>query len=99
MVSTTFPSISNSTPLPVDPTRLLLGRSLSTCTVKPPKVITIEEDHQRRPASICIDTRSLSSIDDHEEEELMGDFLRGLSKMDGDIVGGRSGSFRTYRRV
>lgn len=141
MVSTTFPSISNSTPLPVDlvnheqqqqqqqqrPTNTTisvpslnavindtpkLGRSLSTSTVvkkkltpQPPKVINIRDrisfDGMRRPASICIDTRSLHSIEDggEESEELMGDFLRGLSKLDGDVVGERSGSIKSFRRL
>ncbi|KAI9256286.1 hypothetical protein EDC94DRAFT_523097 [Helicostylum pulchrum] len=102
MVTTTFPSISNSTPLP-------LGRSLSTSTVikkklaQPPKVINIRDrisfDGIRRPASICIDTRSLHSIEDGKEdsEELMGDFLRGLSKIDGNVVGERTGSIKTFR--
>lgn len=130
MVSTTFPSISNSTPLPIDlvdheqqqPISLSslnavndapkLGRSLSTSTVvkkklspQPPKVITIRDrisfDGMRRPASICIDTRSLHSIEDggEESEELMGDFLRGLSKLDGNVVGERSGSIKSFRRL
>jgi hypothetical protein len=117
MVSTTFPSISNSTPLPMDiiePTTSSsneipkLGRSLSASTVVknklPPKVINIRDrisfDGIKRPASICIDTRSLHSIEDGEEEseELMGDFLRGLSKLDGNVVGERTGSFKTFRR-
>ncbi|GAA5806238.1 hypothetical protein HPULCUR_011769 [Helicostylum pulchrum] len=130
MVTTTFPSISNSTPLPVDllpdtdlppittsSTHALpsvidipkLGRSLSTSTVikkklaQPPKVINIRDrisfDGIRRPASICIDTRSLHSIEDGKEdsEELMGDFLRGLSKIDGNVVGERTGSIKTFR--
>lgn len=116
MVSTTFPSLSNSTPLPpidiIPPDSLLpkLGRSLSASTVvrpntkssqQPPKVINIRDrvvmldgHHQQRPASICLDTRSLHSIEDTEKEseELMGDFLLGLSKIDGDVVG--SGTFR-----
>lgn len=131
MVTTTFPSISNSTPLPVDvlphdrdPPMTTssaltnsvidipkLGRSLSTSTVikkklsQPPKVINIRDrisfDGVRRPASICIDTRSLHSIEDggEESEELMGDFLRGLSKLDGNVVGERTGSIKTFRRL
>lgn len=139
MVSTTFPSISNSTPLPVDLVNHeqqqqeqqqrpiisvpslnavindtpKLGRSLSTSTVvknkkltpQPPKVINIRDrisfEGMRRPASICIDTRSLHSIEDggEESEELMGDFLRGLSKLDGDVVGERSGSIKSFRRL
>lgn len=133
MVTTTFPSISNSTPLPVDvlphhhcdsppittssaltnPVIDIprLGRSLSTSTVikkklsQPPKVINIRDrisfDGIRRPASICIDTRSLHSIEDggEESEELMGDFLRGLSKLDGNVVGERTGSIKTFRRL
>lgn len=129
MVTTTFPSISNSTPLPVDvlphpidlpiPSSALtnsvidipkLGRSLSTSTVikkklsQPPKVINIRGrisfDGVQRPASICIDTRSLHSIEDggEESEELMGDFLRGLSKLDGNVVGERTGSIKTFKR-
>ncbi|CEP14097.1 hypothetical protein [Parasitella parasitica] len=170
MVSATFPSLSNSTPLPLDalpsshyhhhlqtsspplqpassPLRLQqyhsqdqqqqeqqhpqyhhhlpsvpsissvadlpkLGRSLSASTVvrkkmfqQPPKVITIRDrisfDSIQRPASICLDTRSLHSIEDggEESEELMGDFLLGLSKLDGDVVGGRTGSFKTFKRM
>ncbi|KAL7327505.1 hypothetical protein PS15p_205925 [Mucor circinelloides] len=165
MVSTTFPSLSNSTPLPMDalpssssyqhhpssspslPTSPLtsqqleqqtpqhyhhqhhhlpsvpsissvadipkLGRSLSASTVvrkrisqQPPKVINIRDrisfDSNQRPASICLDTRSLHSIEDggEESEELMGDFLLGLSKLDGNVVGGRTGSFKTsFRRL
>ncbi|KAL9548606.1 hypothetical protein MBANPS3_005601 [Mucor bainieri] len=173
MVSTTFPSLSNSTPLPMDalplsssyqqhhpssspslPTSQLtsqqqqqqqqqqpphnipqhyhqhhhlpsvpsisavadipkLGRSLSASTVvrkrisqQPPKVINIRDrisfDSNQRPASICLDTRSLHSIEDggEESEELMGDFLLGLSKLDGNVVGGRTGSFKTsFRRL
>ncbi|KAF1796745.1 hypothetical protein FB192DRAFT_1291785 [Mucor lusitanicus] len=107
MVSTTFPSLSNSTPLPMD-------ASLSASTVvrkrisqQPPKVINIRDrvsfDNNQRPASICLDTRSLHSIEDggEESEELMGDFLLGLSKLDGNVVGGRTGSFKTssFRRL
>lgn len=169
MVSTTFPSLSNSTPLPMDalplsssyqqhpssspslPTSPLtsqqqqqhqqhqhtpqhyhqhhhlpsvpsissvadipkLGRSLSASTVvrkrisqQAPKVINIRDrisfDSNQRPASICLDTRSLHSIEDggEESEELMGDFLLGLSKLDGNVVGGRTGSFKTsFRRL
>lgn len=134
MVSTTFPSISNSTPLPIDlvePTTSSsssssssdipkLGRSLSASTVvknrlhnkqQAPKVINLRHDRisafhhhdgNKRPASICIDTRSLHSIEDggeEESEELMGDFLRGLSKLDGNVVGERTGSFKTFRRL
>lgn len=131
MVTTTFPSISNSTPLPIDllsssstdtspvtssssqhiiDTTPRLGRSLSTSTVvkkklaQPPKVINIRDrisfDGIRRPASICIDTRSLHSIEDGAEdsEELMGDFLRGLSKIDGNVVGERTGSIKSFRQ-
>jgi hypothetical protein len=104
MVSTTFPSLSNSTPLPIDniPETPKLGRSLSASTVvRPPKVINIRDRvvmEGGRPASICLDTRSLHSIDDggEESEELMGDFLLGLSKLDGNVVG--SGSFRSSRK-
>lgn len=159
MISTTFPSLSNSTPLPIDglpssqqyqpqkssptlqPPSLpispppqqhhnyhhhlpsvpsissvadipKLGRSLSASTVvrkrisqQPPKVITIRDrisfDGNQRPASICLDTRSLHSIEDggEESEELMGDFLLGLSKIDENVVGGRTGSFKTFRRM
>ena len=134
IVSTTFPVISNSTPLPLDLLQLddqpissskqsyspviasndipRLGRSLSTSTViknklaqQPPKVINIRDrisfDGMRRPASICIDTRSLHSIEDggEESEELMGDFLRGLSKMDGNVVGERTGEIKPFRRL
>ncbi|KAI9484256.1 MAG: hypothetical protein EXX96DRAFT_478505 [Benjaminiella poitrasii] len=103
MITTTFPSIS-TTDIPK------LGRSLSASTVvrkrlsqQPPRVINIRDrisfDGIQRPASICLDTRSLHSIEDSKEdsEELMGDFLIGLSKLDGDVVGGRTGSFKTYR--
>ncbi|KAI8374438.1 uncharacterized protein BYT42DRAFT_404451 [Radiomyces spectabilis] len=139
MVSTTFPSLSCSTPLPaaasdrtpeshkmsrLDEFPILVGetgmsespklaRSLSSTSAikkrssalpQPPKVINIGErlsfDGARRPASICLDTRSLRNLrDDEQDQDMLGDFLRGLQNMDGDIVGERSGSFRTFRRL
>lgn len=124
MIQTTFPKISNSTPLSVEqedetipPIHSILevpklGRSLSASTVvkghqkksTPPTVINLRDrvsfDGMQRPASICLDTRSLHSIEDgaEDQEELMGDFLMGLSKLDGDVVGGRSGYFKTFKR-
>lgn len=99
MVSTTFPSLSNSTPLPIPDNVPKLGRSLSASTVvRPPRVINIRDRVvYQRPASICLDTRSLHSIDDQgeESEEMMGDFLLGLSKLDGNVVG--SGTFNNKK--
>lgn len=122
LVSTTFPTISNSSPLPshtnsvatpsepqevkaqdTNPTAAerKLSRSLSSTSslferkTQPPQVINIEGP--RRPASICIDPRLMRR--DEEDSNLMGDFLRGLQSLDGDIVGERSGSYRTYRRL
>ncbi|KAI8375058.1 hypothetical protein EDC96DRAFT_497726 [Choanephora cucurbitarum] len=117
MIQTTFPKISNSTPLSTEEEESALdmpklGRSLSASTVvksqqkkaTPPTVINLRDrvsfDGMQRPASICLDTRSLHSIEDsaEDQEELMGDFLMGLSKLDGNVVGGRSGSFKTFKR-
>ncbi|KAI8976969.1 hypothetical protein BDB01DRAFT_852928 [Pilobolus umbonatus] len=84
-----------------------LGRSLSTSTtikqptVKPPTVISIRDrisfDGIRRPASICCDTRSFDSTEDRSEkrEESLGDFIGGLTKIEGDVVG----SFSSYRHI
>ncbi|KAF7720977.1 hypothetical protein EC973_005651 [Apophysomyces ossiformis] len=142
IVSTTFPTISNSTPLPaLDSEKDMnmkpayakttmsgktheillpsetpkLARSLSTTStltkkkssifIQPPTVINIQDrisfDSVKRPASICIDTRSLCGASSNEEgnEDLMGDFLRGLQSVDGDIVGERTGNIRTFRRL
>ncbi|KAI8087879.1 uncharacterized protein B0P05DRAFT_464870 [Gilbertella persicaria] len=111
MIQTTFPKISNSTPLSAEPSVPKLGRSLSASTVvkkkasQPPTIINLRDrvsfDGIQRPASISLDTRSLHSIEDsaEDQEELMGDFLMGLSKLDGDVVGARSGSFKTFRRL
>ncbi|KAI8981881.1 hypothetical protein BDF20DRAFT_912109 [Mycotypha africana] len=188
LISTTFPSLSSSTPLlnnndshPGEESDITnndsisnsslsinipkLGRSLSASTNndshqeqqrqqqsteqhpryfskrsyqrKAPTVINLNlnrlsflSDHhhrpltfnQKRPASICLDTRSFhnncssnscnssvysadnnndtvsttsSSTTATTKEELMGDFLLGLSQLDGDVVGGRSGTLRT----
>lgn len=104
MISTTFPSISNSTPLYQ---ASKLGRSLSASPVikrqQPPEIIHVPDrisvDPTKRPASICIDTRSIHSIEKGEDEELMGDFLKGLSKLDGNVVGERSGSIKVFNRI
>jgi hypothetical protein len=89
---------TSSSPDSMDTRRL--ARSQSASTVKKrtsnqaPRVITIPDrisfDGIPRPASICLDTRSLHSIEDgsEESEEKMGAFLIGLSKMDGNVVGG-----------
>lgn len=77
-----------------------LARSLSStsslCKKKlnnPPEVIDIcIKDTNRRPASICIDPRSMHRND---SDELMGPFVGGLQNEPGDIVGGSS----TYRTV
>ncbi|KAL0094858.1 hypothetical protein F4703DRAFT_1042677 [Phycomyces blakesleeanus] len=91
-----------------------LARSLSTTSTmprrfdtmnnQPPTIINIRDrvsfDSIKRPASICIDTRSMHSNGSGSQEdvgELMGDFLRGLQSMGGDIVGERSGKYRTFR--
>ncbi|CAO3664532.1 unnamed protein product [Rhizopus microsporus] len=104
MISTTFPSISNSTPLYQTSK---LGRSLSASPVikrqQPPEIIHVPDrisvDPTKRPASICIDTRSIHSIEKGEDEELMGDFLKGLSKLDGNVVGERTGSIKVFNRI
>ncbi|KAI7854930.1 hypothetical protein BDC45DRAFT_115569 [Circinella umbellata] len=134
IISTTFPTISNSSPLPgfctspsitnnsrpsspqttgsaksfdhstTNDTRRL-ERSLSSTSSlfskklnHPPEIINIRNKYEglRRPASICIDPRSMHRND---EDDLMGDFLRGLQSLDGDIVGERTGSYRTVRRL
>ncbi|KAI9275676.1 hypothetical protein BDA99DRAFT_193728 [Phascolomyces articulosus] len=148
IISTTFPTISNSSPLPgfctSPPTSTTshhsnnsgglssppsssspssirkfehhttndarrLARSLSSTSSlfskklnHPPEIINIRNkpDGLRRPASICIDPRSMHHDDEDEtEDDLMGDFLRGLQSLDGDIVGERTGSYRTVRRL
>ena len=139
IISTTFPTISNSSPLPgfcTSPSitnssrpsspqttasvrsfdhntmndARRLERSLSSTSSlfskklnQPPEIINIRNKHEelRRPASICIDPRSMhrNDEDDDTEDDLMGDFLRGLQSLDGDIVGERTGSYRTVRRL
>ncbi|KAI7865412.1 hypothetical protein BDF14DRAFT_1824849 [Spinellus fusiger] len=101
-------SIHNSLP---DTPRLAQSLSTTATTAKraelynqPPTIINIRDrvsfDSMKRPASICMDTRSMNSNGSQEEvDELMGDFLRGLQSMEGDIVGERSGSFRSYRHL
>lgn len=90
-----------------------LARSLSSTSTMldkrlrhPPEVINLcDRDAIRRPASICIDPRgsmryqSDDGDDDGTSDDLMGDFLRGLQTLDGDIVGEASGSYRTVRRL
>jgi hypothetical protein len=72
-------------------------------TPKPPNVINITDRLSfdgpgRRPASICIDTRSSSMHGRTKESDVnhedLGDFLLGLRKMDGDITGESSGQVR-----
>ncbi|KAI8642868.1 hypothetical protein BD408DRAFT_402253 [Parasitella parasitica] len=95
------PSVSSVADIPK------LGRSLSASTFRkkrsqqPPKVITVRDrisfDSIQRPASLYLDTRSLHSIEDggEESEELMGDFLLNLGKLDGNVVG----SFKPFKRI
>ncbi|ORX46747.1 hypothetical protein DM01DRAFT_1339406 [Hesseltinella vesiculosa] len=72
----------------------------------PPQVINLP-DHvsvdlptspNRRPASICIDTRSMRQYQppSSDNQEELGDFLLGLQKVSGDIIGERSGEVRMF---
>lgn len=125
IVSTTFPTISNSTPLPglnpktTPPTssscneapntitseNRKLARSLSSTSSlftgqkihHPPEIINLR--NKGRPASICIDPRSMHQNKEEEEEDDLGDFLRGLQSVNADIVGERSGAYRAVRRL
>lgn len=82
MISTTFPSLS--TPL-LYPKRH--GRSLSSSSrSSPPEIIHVPE-RSKRSISITLDTRIHSKED---QDDLMGDFLKGLSKMDDDVADRKS---------
>lgn len=72
-------------------------------TPKPPNVINITDRLSfdgpgRRPASICIDTRSSSMHGRTKGSDVnpkdLGDFILGLQKVDGDIIGESSGHVR-----
>lgn len=82
-----------------------LARSLSStsslyCGQKihhPPEIINLRS--KGRPASICIDPRSMHQDKEEDEEDDLGDFLRGLQSVNADIVGERSGAYRAVRRL
>ncbi|KAG0738779.1 hypothetical protein G6F64_011493 [Rhizopus arrhizus] len=100
MISTTFPSLSNSTPLYQTPNRKherSLSSTLATAKKRyPPEIIHVPE-RTRRPASITIDTRS--SLDDQGKDDLMGDFLKGLSTLDDDVARGSAESIKTFHHI
>ncbi|CAO3608733.1 unnamed protein product [Cunninghamella blakesleeana] len=65
-----------------------------------PRMITVSnrlsfDGIARRPASICIDTRSgihgVGRTNENENSEEYGDFLSALKNIDGDVSGGQSG--------
>ncbi|KAI9280399.1 hypothetical protein BY458DRAFT_430654 [Sporodiniella umbellata] len=89
MISTTFPSLSNSTPLYPSSSR---SRTLSNIR-SPPEIIHIPE-RSKRSISITFDTRTHSRKNE-ENDDLMGDFLKGLTTLDDEVACGSAESIKT----
>ncbi|KAI7878650.1 hypothetical protein K492DRAFT_4574 [Lichtheimia hyalospora FSU 10163] len=108
--STPLPGLNPNSTLSSAPTAIIsenrrLARSLSSTSSlfcgqnvhHPPEIINLRSS-RARPASICIDPRSMHQ-DKEEQEDDLGDFLLGLRNVDADIVGERSGAYRAVRRL